>query len=569
VVVVGKKMLRLISILFVILPVAAVAEIDVRVDRNPVQEDESFIMQFSSESVDGEPDFSPLQQDFKILQTNRSQNLELINGVMKKSASWQLMLAPLHPGKIIVPSIAFGSDSSPKLELEVRAAPASPGAKTKNELFFVEVETDTLEAYVQSQILVTVKLYLGSRNIMEPHLEELSVSDKDASIQKLDKDADYTKRVGDTHYRVIEKKYAVFPQTPGTLTIKPVTFETRYIEDRMALRYKQAKSKPVDVQVKPIPSQIGSTYWLPASDLQLSETWAPDIDQLKEGEPATRTLTLVASGVSSNLLPPIGQGELPFAKQYPDQAALSDTNGANGMVGRRVEKIAIIPNRAGRFTIPALEIPWWNTKTHRLEHARLKAKIVVVAAASGATQAQHSQQSRQASPEVAENPVPGNSIRGSATTSSFASHSSNVWFYVSAVMAILWVATLAAWLKSSGWSFGAGVRAAMPVPSSRRQLEKSIEAAINKEDLQFVKRLLIQWSVAVWGSRAPRSIAGMIRHCDGILADELEYLNKLLYSNDSPGHWDGRGLIVALKNYQERNSNLSGDGLQPLYQHMH
>jgi len=558
-----RSCLSLLALVLLLLPTLLWAEVDVRVDRNPVQEDESFAIQFSSPNVDGEPDFSPLQNDFKILQTNQSRNLQLINGVMKQSVSWTLMLAPLHAGKIIIPSIAFGSDSSPKLELEVKPA-SNASSGVGNDLFFVQVEADSQSAYVQSQILVTVKLYLGSPNIMEPHLEDLSVSDKDASIQKLDKDADYNKRVGNRNYRVIEKKYAVFPQTPGTLTINSIKFETRYVEDRMALRYKQAKSKPLDIQVKPIPSQIGSGYWLPAADLQLTESWSPELDKLKEGEPATRTITLTATGVSSNLLPPVSQGDFSFAKQYPDQPALSDGTSDNGVVGKRVEKIAIIPSQAGSFIIPAIEIPWWNTKKDRMEYARIRAKRINVAASSETAKDQSPRQPQNAATSVSANE--NKKLSGVATsTAAPQAYSSNIWFYISVALAILWLATIAAWIKLHRLPGILNNGMAEPV-SNRRKIEKAIDAAVIAGDLQKIKRLLIEWSVAVWGTQAPRSIGGMIHLCDAALADELEYLNNLLYSPDTPRHWDGRGLCVALKEYHHQSQRQANAGLQPLYQ---
>ena len=504
-----------ISILVLLIPLEVWGVVDVRVDRNPVQEDESFAIQFSSSNVDfsGNPDFSPLQNDFKILQTNQSRNLQLINGVMKQNVSWTLMLAPLHSGTIIIPSIAFGSDSSPKLELEVKRA-TDAGTGMAGSLFFVKVESDTKSTYVQGQILVTVKLFLGSPNIMEPHLDELSVSDKDASIEKLDNDADYNKVVSGTSYRVIEKKYAVFPQTPGTLTINSIKFETRYVDERRALRFKQAKSQPLDITVRPIPAKFGSNYWLPASEVSLQESWSPSLDRLKQGEPATRTLTLIAKGASSNLLPQISQGDLSFAKLYPDQPSLSNETNSRGIIGKRVEKVAVIPSQAGTFILPAIEIPWWNTRKHRIETASIKARKITISASSLAgaptSQALANLPARNDKPPVTQKTTSSPSTFSGGTLTQF----DNQWFYISLALASLWLATIIAWLKTSRSGESRMSRASSNSDRARhrrRTLEKAIEKAIAEGDLQGVKQHLVQWSVAVWGTKAPRSIGGMIR----------------------------------------------------------
>ena len=56
-------------------------EIQVSVDRNPVNLNESFQITFSaSAEPDGSPDFSPLRENFEILNQQRSSNVSWING---------------------------------------------------------------------------------------------------------------------------------------------------------------------------------------------------------------------------------------------------------------------------------------------------------------------------------------------------------------------------------------------------------------------------------------------------------------------------------------------------------
>ena len=72
------SMRRLIVILLlwvgIILPL--VAEVEVIIDRNPVQVNESFQLVFSLDhSPARDPDFSALQQHFLVLGNNRSNNI--------------------------------------------------------------------------------------------------------------------------------------------------------------------------------------------------------------------------------------------------------------------------------------------------------------------------------------------------------------------------------------------------------------------------------------------------------------------------------------------------------------
>lgn len=538
---------------------SAVASIDVRVDRNPVQEDESFTIEFSTNNdVSTDPDFSSLARDFKILRFQPVQNFQLINGVMSKHFSWTLTLAPLHTGKIEIPSIAIGNETTERLELEV-----VPAAKVRGggDLFVIQVDSDVNTTYVQGQILVTLKLFFGTSNIMNPRLGDLTLSDKNAVVEKFDNEAEYSKRLGAKVYRVVERKYAVFAQKPGMLTINPVEFETSYIDSRSALHFKKVKSKPIQVLIKPIPSQIGAADWIPASDLKLEESWIPAQVNFVEGESVTRTIRITAVGVASSALPKISMGDLSFARLYPDQPELSNDIGANGIIGTRIEKIGLLPQQPGKYTLPAIEIPWWNTKKHRREVARIKARTINIKAASGKKPNRNSlanisdsaaSEAVQKLPAAMQQPSPA--LRD------------NVWFYISIVFCLFWLLTLLAWFNSARYVKTATASGRRQVSGQqRRQTEKEIEQAIAKGDLHEVKRLLIKWSVAVWGEKAPRSVGGMRKRAEGALADELEYLNNLLYADDQPRYWDGKGLCLALKNYPIVRGDHSEQGLKPLF----
>ena len=63
----------------------ALAEVEVSIDRNPVQVSESFQLVFSlDQSPDTEPDFSSLQQHFLILNNSRSSSISIITDKLRR-----------------------------------------------------------------------------------------------------------------------------------------------------------------------------------------------------------------------------------------------------------------------------------------------------------------------------------------------------------------------------------------------------------------------------------------------------------------------------------------------------
>src|SRR5262245_45157436 len=137
----------------------ASARVRVEVDRDPVVADESFTVTFTADTTDQtEPDFSPLEKDFEILGRSSQTSLQIINGRPDARQSWVLNLIAKRSGKVELPAIAFGNERSDPLVLEVSAAAA--GAGVDNDVF-ITVEATPQPAYVQAQIVVKVRLYVG------------------------------------------------------------------------------------------------------------------------------------------------------------------------------------------------------------------------------------------------------------------------------------------------------------------------------------------------------------------------------------------------------------------------
>jgi len=82
----------LISVLLMLAGLQQVmAEVEVTIDRNPVQVNESFQLVFSlDQSPDDDPDFSILQQHFMILGNSRSNSISIVNGEYQRSVKWTL-----------------------------------------------------------------------------------------------------------------------------------------------------------------------------------------------------------------------------------------------------------------------------------------------------------------------------------------------------------------------------------------------------------------------------------------------------------------------------------------------
>ena len=92
---------------------AFAAQIELTLDRNPVPLNESFTLTFTAnESPDDDPDFSPLQANFEVLNQSQSSQMSIVNGRATRDISWQVQVMAKKSGTLEIPAIAFGRDTS-------------------------------------------------------------------------------------------------------------------------------------------------------------------------------------------------------------------------------------------------------------------------------------------------------------------------------------------------------------------------------------------------------------------------------------------------------------------------
>ncbi|MDH3537148.1 MAG: BatD family protein, partial [Gammaproteobacteria bacterium] len=184
-------------------PVAAA--VDVTIDRNPVQVNESFQLVFSlDQNPDRDPDFSVLQQHFLILGNNRSSSISIINGEYQRSVKWTLHLMPKQIGEFVIPAIRFGKERSEPFQVTVKP---STMASVPHDQLVLEVLADKPEAYVQSQVILTLRL-LSATDISAYQFGDVSIEAIDAVVEPLGDVRQYQTRIADKSYLVLEKQFA-------------------------------------------------------------------------------------------------------------------------------------------------------------------------------------------------------------------------------------------------------------------------------------------------------------------------------------------------------------------------
>lgn len=553
----------LLLVLGVVFSINAFAvDVDVSVDRSQLTINESFKLTFSaSESPDDDPDFTPLEENFQILNQRKSSQSSWVNGQSTKRISWVLDMMAKRAGSLQIPVISFGDDSSRALQINVMASAVKDNISVDDEIY-LQVSAVPSEVYVQAQILYTIRLFqrvqISQASLSEPEPDN-------AIIEKIGKDKQYNTKIDGVNYLVFERKYAIFPQESGQLVIPAVELTAQVVTAGQSSRYgsifnaqrsrtKRVRSKAITVDVLPALDRFNGQHWLAAENVHLQQTWSNSDLTVIVGEPLTRTLSLVAKGVTASQLPDlVSVSESTNVTMYPDQPVLKNQPGAAGVTALREQKVAIIPATAGEYQLPAIEIPWFNTSTGLMEIALIPEVTITAIAKEGvkpnAPVATESPEKLADQVESQDKAVPPNTEY-------------NYWKWLSIIVTIGWLFTLV-WMLRKRCIKSPSVQSATDEQLPLKKVIKKLQAACKANNPKQVKQALMQWGELQYNTHDLEVIA---TYCGAALQTEIKKLNECLYARID-GDWKGHALVelvVEQSQLLQKETTLS-DELEPLH----
>lgn len=344
--------------------------------------DESVTLSVIAIGVEGELDASALNQKFDVVGRASSRQISSVIGSNNRPTTtsvitWTLELMPREAGIFTVPAVSVGGVSSQLLSLTVNPIPA--GARRD---VFVEATVDTRTPWVQSQVLMTIRVYQGIE-IVDGGLSD--PVGKDIQVQRIGKDV-YDNEVRDgRQYSVTERRFALFPQKSGPLVVEPVNLTVSVPADRSqsrglfsATRKLSRRTDSLTLNVQPRPPS-GAAWWLPASEVTLKSSWAGKGERdARVDQPLTRTLSLQGIGVLDSQLPDISIPAISGVSLYAEEPVRAMSFDERGLVAEQTIKWALIPQREGELVLPAVSVEWFNTDSGQMETAMLPQETIRV-----------------------------------------------------------------------------------------------------------------------------------------------------------------------------------------------
>lgn len=545
------------------------------VDRDALGLEETFTLTLRyDEQINTSPDYELLQKDFDILNTQSGTQMSIINGNMEASTEWKIALAPKRIGKLLVPSFTIDGAISDAIEITVEGKNRS--TKNTDNSVTVELETSKDSAYVQEQIIVTLRLYttVGLSGI---DLQPLQV--KDALVVQLD-EKQYQTKINGQPGAVVETRYALFPQQSGELLIPSVLYQVavnpgqRDLWDRFygngqnnILRLRTDEQR---ITVNPAPVNTMGADWLPATQVELTEHWSAGIDSLKVGEPITRTITIKAQGLTAGQIAPLQLPKLDGLTFYSDQAQNDDQKTTQGIVGSRIETIAIVPTKEGRFTLPETEVQWWDTNSQRMLTASLPA--VTLNVGSGAMNPENlvTGDGTGEEPSATETPL-NTDLTSLPAPQEVIREKTPLWLYLSNLI------TLALTLFFGSRYLHAKRELTYRKNNQHQQHELQIQSEnmawnqfkkmLAENNMPGLRKAIIDWSQLHWRDQSLTSLQAVSKKIDQPpLSELLKQLDAVIFGEQQSAI-DTELLLQLMANLRrsKQKKATDNDSLQPLY----
>ncbi|MBN2041250.1 MAG: protein BatD [Spirochaetes bacterium] len=316
-------------------------------------------------------------EDFSVRSGGQSSRVEMINGKFSSSLDFTYFLQPekegsfdIGPAFVKVDGKVYKSNTE---KLTVTKQGAQPGKGNTDKPVFLAATLSSGTAYIEEQLSYILRLYyiagISNVSLDMPEIEGLT-------FKQLGKPVEYTSRYKSGNYNVIEIRFSLVPSKPGRFEIVPAKmgmrvrisgdsdlFEDFFSSDDFftSVRGRSvtvASNSPV-LNVLPV-SEKGKPADYTGMIGRFNISAELDPPRVKAGESSTLTVLIKGTG-NINRIPDLEFPEIENLKIYPDEPAIETEQTDKGLIGIKTMKWAIVPEKEGLYTIPYLEISYFDS----------------------------------------------------------------------------------------------------------------------------------------------------------------------------------------------------------------
>ncbi len=526
---------------------AQAATVTAKLDRDRIVQGETvtLVIQTDDAQQSLDTDLSVLAQDFTVLDRRTETQMSIVNG--RQSAVMRLMitLEPNKTGRLIIPPLRFGAETTMPIVVTVDPPPQPQPGDTPAVFIETEIEPKNGPYYVHAQLRLVVRVFY------QQNLTEAAISQPDpspASVRLLD-EVPYQAERGGERYRVLERHYAIFPERSGPMSIPAMKLSGRLVERRSDRLWQpsvqgrriEVSSEPLELAIEPRPASFQGDSWQPARALQLSQSISAG-DELKVGEPVTRTVIVDAVGLEENMITEPQWPAVDAARIYPDQPQGISRNDGKWVLGHKEFRYAVVPEEPGELVLPELTVYWWDTVNNREQKAVLPEQRLSVQPSSLVP----------APPPAAALPAPAE-LPGAPAPAASTTPEPRYWTGLTALFATLWLITSVLWWRARQPATPPTESRPQPLSEDEDSTLSELKQACEVGDAGKVRRALSRWLRDYGPAQASGSLLEFADSLsDADLRERLTALDATGFRPGNEANWDGRALWRAFSAWRKQ-----------------
>lgn len=399
---VGKLNKLLVLLCILVIPVivqAAQVSLTVSVDKIEATVNDTIVLTISVEGTRSAPrPVVPAVNGLNIQYSGSSSEVKIINSAMSSRVRHNYIIFPEKEGSFTVGPAYIDYKGqrirSKPVRLKILSVESQPqGAKP----LFLKAKVSNTTPYYNEQVLYTLQ-FGRMVDVTNASLDGLQF--QDFWVEDLGEQKQYRRLIGGQNYIITEIKKALFPTKAGKLTIDPATIRCEVIlktnnrrsrgrsfnnffgDSFFSHRTKSQilHSEPIELKVKPLPAQGKPPNFYPLVG-QLGLKGSSSKHTLEVGDSTTLTIE-VSGNVNIRDAQLLNPANLADFKIYDDKPSIDIIREIDGVIGYKIFKKAIVPQKAGRLTIPSFEVPYFDPKTATYKLARSPAVNLKVSPAA-------------------------------------------------------------------------------------------------------------------------------------------------------------------------------------------
>ncbi|MCR5130729.1 MAG: BatD family protein [Prevotella sp.] len=300
-----------------------------------------------------------------------------------------------NPAKIVVSGTAKPQNGAPGMHQDQEPQMRAAGSRISGNDLFIKVSANKKRVHEQEPVLLTYKVYtlveLTQLNGKMPDLTGFHTQEIPLPQQK----SFHIEKVNGKPYRCVTwSQYVMYPQMTGKLEIPSITFKGIVVQQNRSVDpfeaffnggsgYVEVKRDIVapglTIQVDPLPTRPDN---FSGGVGKMNISAQIDKTSVKAGEPIS--IRVVVGGNGNLKL--IKQPTINFPKDFDTyDAKVTDKTRltANGVEGNMVYDFLAVPRNQGKYTIPAIELVYYDTSANGYRTVKTQAFNIDVARGDG------------------------------------------------------------------------------------------------------------------------------------------------------------------------------------------